>query len=540
VTRTHGPFDYVVAGAGTAGCVLANRLSADPDVSVLLVEAGGKDDWIWIHIPVGYLYCIGNPRTDWCYRTEPDPGLNGRSILYARGKVLGGCSSINAMLYLRGQKRDYDEWARLANDPGWSWESVFPVFKRSEDSHRGAGDAHGAGGEWRVERQRLSWEILDAFREAMAQAGIPKTDDFNRGDNEGCGLFEVNQRRGVRWNATKAFLRPVQDRPNLTVMTDALVKRVRLDGRRATGIEFVRGDEEAFAEARIETILALGSIGSPQVLQLSGIGPGELLQEHGIPAVHERRGVGENLQDHLQLRAAFKVKNVVTLNQRANSLWGKAMMGLEYALFRTGPLTMAPSQLGGFTRSSPEHVTPNIEYHVQPLSLDKFGDPLHPFPAFTASVCNLRPTSRGYVRIRSADPHAHPAIMLNYLSTPEDRRVAADGLRLTRRIAAQPALAKYAPDEFKPGREYQADEALAKAAGDVGTTIFHPVGTCRMGVASDPAAVVDSRLRVIGLERLRVVDASIMPTITSGNTNSPTVMIAERGAEMIRADRKAM
>jgi choline dehydrogenase len=540
VSRTHGSFDYVVAGAGTAGCVLANRLSADPDVSVLLVEAGGKDDWIWIHIPVGYLYCIGNPRTDWCYRTEPDPGLNGRSILYARGKVLGGCSSINAMLYLRGQKRDYDEWARLANDPGWSWESVFPVFKRSEDSHRGAGDAHGAGGEWRVERQRLSWEILDAFREAMAQAGIPKTDDFNRGDNEGCGLFEVNQRRGVRWSATRAFLRPVQDRPNLAVMTGALVKRVRLDGRRATGIEFVHGGEEAFAEARIETILALGSIGSPQVLQLSGIGPGELLQEHGIPAVHDRRGVGENLQDHLQLRAAFKVRNVVTLNQRANSLWGKAMMGFEYALFRTGPLTMAPSQLGGFTRSSPEHATPNIEYHVQPLSLDKFGDPLHPFPAFTASVCNLRPTSRGYVRIRSADPHAHPAIMPNYLSTPEDRRVAADGLRLTRRIAAQPALAKYAPDEFKPGREYQTDEALAKAAGDVGTTIFHPVGTCRMGVASDPAAVVDSRLRVIGLERLRVVDASIMPTITSGNTNSPTVMIAERGAEMIRADRKAM
>jgi choline dehydrogenase len=540
VSRTHGSFDYVVAGAGTAGCVLANRLSADPDVSVLLVEAGGKDDWIWIHIPVGYLYCIGNPRTDWCYRTEPDPGLNGRSILYARGKVLGGCSSINAMLYLRGQKRDYDEWARLANDPGWSWESVFPVFKRSEDSHRGAGDAHGAGGEWRVERQRLSWEILDAFREAMAEAGIPKTDDFNRGDNEGCGLFEVNQRCGVRWSATRAFLRPVQDRPNLAVMTGALVKRVRLDGRRATGIEFVHGGEEAFAEARIETILALGSIGSPQVLQLSGIGPGELLQEHGIPAVHDRRGVGENLQDHLQLRAAFKVRNVVTLNQRANSLWGKAMMGFEYALFRTGPLTMAPSQLGGFTRSSPEHATPNIEYHVQPLSLDKFGDPLHPFPAFTASVCNLRPTSRGYVRIRSADPHAHPAIMPNYLSTPEDRRVAADGLRLTRRIAAQPALAKYAPDEFKPGREYQTDEALAKAAGDVGTTIFHPVGTCRMGVASDPAAVVDSRLRVIGLERLRVVDASIMPTITSGNTNSPTVMIAERGAEMIRADRKAM
>ena len=537
--NTVGVWDYVIAGAGTAGCVLANRLSADPNVTVLLLEAGGKDDWIWIHIPVGYLYCIGNPRTDWCYRTEPDPGLNGRSILYARGRVLGGCSSINAMLYLRGQKRDYDEWAQLANDPGWSWQNVFPVFKRSEDSHRGAGDAHGAGGEWRVERQRLSWEILDAFREAMAQAGIPKTDDFNRGDNEGCGLFEVNQKRGVRWNATKAFLRPALGRPNLTVMTDALVQRIRLDGKRATGIEFVRGGEEVFAAARIETILALGSIGSPQVLQLSGIGPGALLQQHGIAAAHPLPGVGENLQDHLQLRTAFKVQNVVTLNQRANSLWGKAMMGLEYALFRTGPLTMAPSQLGGFTRSSPGHATPNIEYHVQPLSLDKFGDALHPFPAFTASVCNLRPTSRGHVRIKGADPRTHPAIMLNYLSTSEDRTVAADGLRLTRKIAAQPALAKYAPAEFKPGVEFQSDDELAKAAGDVGTTIFHPVGSCKMGVTSDPAAVVDSRLRVIGLEGLRVVDASIMPTITSGNTNSPTVMIAERGAEMIRADRRA-
>ena len=538
MSRTLGIFDYVIAGAGTAGCVLANRLSADPDVTVLLLEAGGKDDWIWIHIPVGYLYCIGNPRTDWCYRTEPDPGLNGRSILYARGKVLGGCSSINAMLYLRGQKRDYDEWARLAHDPAWSWEHVLPVFKRSEDSHRGADASHGAGGEWRVERQRLSWEILDAFGEAMAQAGIPRTDDFNRGDNEGCGLFEVNQKRGVRWSATKGFLRPVLHRPNLTVVTDSLVQRVRLDGKRATGIEFIRDGEEVFAEARIGTILALGSIGSPQVLQLSGVGAGALLQSRGLPVTHDLAGVGENLQDHLQLRTAFKVQNVVTLNQRANSLWGKAMMGLEYALFRTGPLTMAPSQLGGFARSSPAHPTPNVEFHVQPLSLDKFGDPLHPFPAFTASVCNLRPTSRGHVRIKSADPRAHPAIMLNYLSTPEDRKVAADALRLARKVATQPALAKYRPSEFKPGVEFQSDDELAKAAGDVGTTIFHPVGTCKMGVASDPTAVVDSRLSVIGLERLRVVDASIMPTITSGNTNSPTVMIAERGAEVIRADRR--
>ncbi|HET9044607.1 MAG TPA: GMC family oxidoreductase N-terminal domain-containing protein [Burkholderiales bacterium] len=540
MARALGSFDYVIVGAGTAGCVLANRLSADPEVSVLLIEAGGKDDWIWIHIPVGYLYCIGNPRTDWCYRTEPDPGLNGRSILYARGKVLGGCSSINAMLYLRGQTRDYEEWARHANDPSWSWESVLPVFKRSEDFHQGADAMHGAGGEWRVERQRLSWEILEAYREAMIQAGIPPTDDFNRGDNHGAGFFEVNQRRGVRWSASKGFLKPVMHRPNLTVVTDALVERVRFDGRRAAGIELVRSGEIGFAAARIETILAAGAIGSPQILQLSGVGAGELLRPHGIAVAHDLPGVGENLQDHLQLRTAYKVRDVVTLNQRAGSLRGKAMMGLEYALFRTGPLTMAPSQLGGFARSSPAHATPNVEFHVQPLSLDKFGDPLHPFPAFTASVCNLRPTSRGHVRIRSADPRAHPAIMLNYLSTPEDRTVAAESLRLARTVAAQPALVKYQPAEFKPGIEFQSDDELAKAAGDVGTTIFHPVGTCRMGVASDPKAVVDSRLRVIGLERLRVVDASIMPTITSGNTNSPTVMIAERGAEMIRADRKTL
>ncbi|MCU0896592.1 MAG: GMC family oxidoreductase N-terminal domain-containing protein [Burkholderiales bacterium] len=539
MTRDFGTFDYVIAGAGTAGCVLANRLSADPDVSVLLVEAGGKDDWIWIHIPVGYLYCIGNPRTDWCYRTAPDPGLNGRSILYARGKVLGGCSSINAMLYLRGQKRDYDEWAALTGDPGWSWSSVFPVFRQSEDNYRGANEAHGAGGEWRVEQQRLSWEILDAFRAAAAEAGIPNTDDFNRGDNEGSGRFEVNQRRGVRWNAAKAFLRPAMRRPNLTVVTDALVERVRVAGGRAAGIEFTRGGERSFAASRIESVLATGAIGSPRILQLSGIGPSTLLRERGIPVAHELPGVGENLQDHLQLRMAFKVRNVVTLNTLANSWTGKARMALEYALFRTGPLTMAPSQMGAFARSSPEHATPNVEFHVQPLSLDKFGDPLHPFPAFTASVCNLRPTSRGHVHIESADPRAHPKIMLNYLSTAADQRVAIDSLRLTRRIVTQTrALAKYQPEEFLPGPAFASDEDLVTAAGNVGTTIFHPVGTCRMGRASDPDAVVDSRLRVRGLAGLRVVDASIMPTITSGNTNSPTVMIAERGSAMIREDRR--
>ncbi|HTQ75849.1 MAG TPA: GMC family oxidoreductase N-terminal domain-containing protein [Burkholderiales bacterium] len=535
--RELGNWDYVIVGAGTAGCVLANRLSADPEVTVLLLEAGGKDDWVWIHIPVGYLFCIGNPRTDWCYRTEPEAGLNGRSILYARGKVLGGCSSINAMVYMRGQSRDYDEWKALGN-PGWGWEDVLPVFRRSEDYHLGADAAHGAGGEWRVEKQRLSWEILDAFRDAMAEAGIPKIGDFNRGDNEGSGLFEVNQKRGVRWNASKAFLRPAMRRRNLTVLTNAEALRLRLEGKRSAGVEFSRGGEELLARARVETVLAAGAIGSPQILQLSGVGPPDLLRERGIPVAHESPGVGANLQDHLQLRMAFKVKNVRTLNERANTLAGKISMGLEYLLFRTGPLTMAPSQLGGFTRSDPSQKTANLEYHIQPLSLDKFGDPLHPFPAFTASVANLRPTSRGSVRIKSSDPRAAPAIRPNYLSTEADRRIAAASLRLTRGIARRPALAQYGPEEFLPGEKFQTDEELARVAGDIGTTIFHPVGTCRMGPDSDAAAVVDPRLRVRGIERLRVVDASIMPTITSGNTNSPTLMIAERGSDMIREDRR--
>ena len=537
-----GPYDYVIIGGGTSGCLLANRLSANPEHSVLLLEAGGKDDWIWIHIPVGYLYCIGNPRTDWCYKTEPDPGLNGRSILYARGRVLGGCSSINAMLYLRGQARDYDEWARLTGDPGWSWQNVLPIFRKSEDHWRGADDFHGtrddeAGGEgheWRVEQQRLSWEILDAFREAALEAGIAKVDDFNRGDNSGSSRFEVNQRRGVRVNASKAFLRPAMARGNLTVLTRAQVKKLRMDGRRCVGVEFWHGTEETFAEARRETILAAGSIGSPQILQLSGIGPGALLQKHGIPVVHDLPGVGENLQDHLQLRMAFKVQNVLTLNTMANSLWGKAKMALEYALYRTGPLTMAPSQLGAFLKSDASQPTPNMEYHVQPLSLEKFGEPLHPFPAFTASICNLRPASRGHIRIQSPDPRAYPAITLNYLSTPEDRRIAAEGLRVTRRIVTgTQTMKKYSPEEFLPGPAFQSEEELVKAAGNVGTTIFHPVGTCRMGVDSDPMSVTTSSLKVRGIERLRVIDASIMPTITSGNTNSPTVMIAERGAALV-------
>ena len=535
VPRSIGRFDYVIVGAGSAGCVLANRLSADPEVRVLLLEAGGRDNYIWIHIPIGYLYTQNNPRTDWCFRTESEPGLNGRALNYPRGRVLGGCSAINGMIYMRGQARDYDLWRQMGN-PGWAWDDVLPYFRKSEDFVHGADEAHGSGGEWRVEEMRLRWEILDAFREAAAETGIPKITDFNRGDNEGCGYFQVNQKKGVRWTTAKGFLRPAIKRPNLMVLTHAQAGALRLDGKRVTGIDFWLHGIENSAEAG-EVILASGSIGSPQLLQLSGIGPADLLRQHGIAVRHELAGVGENLQDHLQIRTVFKVSNTPTLNERANRLMGRMGMGLEYFLMRRGPLTMAPSQLGAFARSDAAKDTANLEYHVQPLSLDKFGDPLHPFPAFTASVCNLRPTSRGHVRIKSADPRAHPLIRPNYLATPEDRQVAADAIRLTRRICEAPALRRYTPEEYRPGPQLVSDADLAKAAGDIGTTIFHPVGTCKMG--QDPTSVVDERLRVRGVQGLRVADASIMPTITSGNTNAPVIMIAEKAAEMIREDRRA-
>ena len=531
-------YDYVIVGAGTAGCVLANRLSADPDVSVLLIEAGGKDNYFWINIPVGYLYTINNPRTDWCYKIEPDPGLNGRSIDYARGKVLGGCSSINAMIYMRGQKSDYDHWAELGNR-GWSWDDVLPVFKRSEDYQHGADEFHGSGGELRVEERRVNWEILDVWREAAQECGIPKIEEFNRGDNFGNAYFQMNQRRGVRWSGTRAYLRPVMHRSNLDVIINTHVQRIRVetqDGkRRVTGLEVREGQGQSrFIQAGREVLLAAGSIGSPQILQLSGIGPGNLLQKHGIPVVHELNGVGENLHDHLQIRMIYKVQNVVTLNQRVNSIFGKMAMGLEYFLLKTGPLTMPPSQLGAFAKSDPSQVSANIEWHVQPLSLDKFGDAPHRFNAITPSVCNLRPTSRGHVRITSPDPDAYPAITLNYLSTYEDRMVATSGMRFTRRIMATDALARYKPEEWKPGPDIESDEELVKAAGDLGTTIFHPVSTCKMG--HDEMAVVDDRLKVHGVDGIRVIDASIMPRITSGNTNAPVVMIAEKGAEFIRQD----
>jgi choline dehydrogenase-like flavoprotein len=525
-------FDYVIVGAGTAGCLLANRLSADPNVSVLLLEAGGRDNYHWIHIPVGYLYCISNPRTDWCFTTDKEPGLNGRSLAYPRGRVLGGCSSINGMIYMRGQARDYDQWRQMGC-AGWGWDDVLPYFRKSEDYFAGADDMHGSGGEWRVEEMRVRWDILDAFQAAAEAAGIPRTTDFNRGDNEGSSYFKVNQRHGVRVSSAKAFLRPAAGRRNLRIETGAQVRRLLIEEQSARGVEYVQGGTQRVVRARREVVLAAGSVGSPHILELSGVGPGAVLQKAGIPVLLDRAQVGENLQDHLQLRLAYKVSGIRTLNEQASRLFGKMAIGLEYLLKRSGPMAMAPSQLGIFTRSSPHYDTPNLQYHVQPLTLEKFGDPVHPFPAFTASVCNLRPQSRGSIHAASSDFRSQPAIRPNYLTAEADRTVAAESIRLTRRIVGQAPLQPYKPQEFKPGPDYRSEDDLVRAAGEIGTTIFHPVGTCRMG--ADPDSVVDERLNVRGIARLRIADASVMPTITSGNTNSPTLMIAEKAAALILA-----
>ena len=531
-----GRFDYVIVGGGTAGCVLANRLSADPDVRVLLLEAGGNDRYHWIHIPVGYLYCIGNPRVDWMMSTAKEPGLNGRALRYPRGKVLGGCSSINGMIYMRGQAADYDGWRQMGNT-GWGWDDVLPYFLKSEDHHGGPSDMHGAGGEWKVQRQRLTWDILRAFQDAAAEAGYPPTDDFNAGTNEGSGFFEVNQHNGLRWNARKAFLSPARGRPNLRVMTHAMAERLLLEDGRAVGVRFTQRGAPMEAQADGEVILTAGAIHSPALLEVSGIGDPQVLGALGIETRHALAGVGRNLQDHLQIRTAYKVSGTKTLNETANSLLGKARIALEYALKRSGPLSMAPSQMGLFTKSDPALATPDLEYHVQPLSTDRLGDPLHPFPAITVSVCNLRPESVGTCHVTAPDARVQPDIRLNYLSAPRDKEVAVAAIRQARQIVRGEALKRYRPEEFLPGPDCQSDDDLLKCAGDIATTIFHPVGTCKMG--NDPLAVVDPELKVHGLRGLRIADASVMPKIVSGNTASPVVMIAEKCADFARADRKA-
>ena len=535
-TRIEGDFDYIIVGAGTAGCIVANRLSADPRNRVLILEAGGSDNWIWFHIPVGYLFAIGNPRSDWMFRTEAEAGLNGRSLAYPRGKVIGGSSAINAMISMRGQAADYDHWRQLGLT-GWGYDDVLPAFRSLEDHFLGESEHHGVGGGWRIEAPRLSWAVLDAVGEAAQQMGIRKIPDFNTGDNEGVGYFHVNQKRGRRWSSARGFLKPALKRANLRLEKNVLVDRLIVENGRAAGVLFARDGQVFEARTKGEIILCAGSIGSTQVLHRSGIGPAEWLAPLGIASVVDRPGVGRNLQDHLQQRAIYKVSGVRTLNETYYSYMRRGLMGLDYAFRRRGPLTMAPSQLGIFTRSDPRRDRANIQFHVQPLSLDKFGDPLHRFPAITVSACNLQPTSRGTVRIKSAVPDQAPSIAPSYLSTEEDRQVAADAIRTTRRLMKQAALAAYRPEEFLPGPSVGDDEAsLAKAAGDIGTTIFHPVGTAKMGTESDPLAVVDERLRFRGLAGLRVADASVMPTITSGNTNTPTAMIAEKGAAIILAD----
>jgi choline dehydrogenase len=528
-------FDYIVVGAGSAGCVLANRLSADARNRVLVLEAGGNDNWIWFHIPVGYLFAIGNPRADWMFKTAPEPGLGGRSLAYPRGRVIGGCSAINAMIYMRGQAADYDGWRQLGLS-GWGWDDVLPIFRRQEDHFAGSTGLHGAGGEWRVEEPRMRWPILDAVQNAAAEIGIPKIDDFNTGDNFGSSYFHVNQKMGRRWSAARGFLKPVLKRTNVALRTDVHVEKIAVENGRATGVSYSQGGRPIFARARGAVVLAAGSIGTPQLLELSGIGSGKVLSRVGVDVTRELPGVGQNLQDHLQIRPIYEVSNTRTLNVDYQSLLKRARMGLDYAMFRRGPLTMAPSQLGIFAKSSPDRDTANLQFHFQPLSLDKFGEPMHRFAAITVSVCNLRPTSRGSVHIASREATTHPVIAPNYLSTPEDRDVAVDAIKLARKLCAANALKPYHPVEFRPGKSVVSDDDLARAAGDLGTTIFHPVGTAKMGRDDDPLAVVDQRLRVRGIEGLRIADASIMPRITSGNTNSPTMMIAEKAAEMILAD----
>jgi choline dehydrogenase len=540
VSESDQTFDYIVVGAGSAGCLLANRLSADPANRVLLLEAGGRDNWIWYHIPVGYMYSSGNPRSDWCYTTEPEPGLNGRRMPCPRGKVIGGSSAINAMIYIRGQAGDYDHWRQLGLR-GWGWDDVLPYFRKHEDHFGGENEHHGAGRELRVDPQRADYPINKVFEHAIEQAGIPSSRDLNTGEAEGMGRCEVTQKGGLRMSAARAFLKPALTRQNLKLETGVMCERILFDGRRASGIQYRQDGRTKTARAGGEVILCAGAIGTPQLLLLSGIGPAAHLQELGIDVVADRSGVGENFHDHLQFPQRFAVDFNGTLNDTYWSLTKRAWIGLEYALFRRGPLSMAPHQYACYMKSDPSQDRPNLALYPIPYARESAASArLRRGSGITLSICDLRPTSRGRLRLKKNDAAEYPSLLFNYLTSDRDQRVAIDGLKIVKRIVQQPALARLNPqvvtEGVMPGED---DASYLQTAKTIAFTIFHPVGSAKMGIASDPMAVVDERLRVMGVEGLRVIDASAIPAVTSGNTNAPTMMIAEKGAEMILSDARS-
>jgi choline dehydrogenase len=528
-------YDYIIVGAGSAGCVLANRLSADPRCSVLLLEAGPADSYPWIHIPIGYAKTMFNPRVNWCFYTEPDPGMNGRKIYWPRGKTLGGSSSINGLISIRGQRADYDRW-EAAGNPGWGYDDVLPYFRRLERAVDGDSTYHGTSGPLWCSPIRQRHELIDAVIAAGNQLGIPRNDDFNGANQEGVGYYHLTTRNGWRCSTASAYLRPIRRRTNLAVATEAHALRVVFDGRRAKAVVYRRGGADQTAAARREVLLCAGALQTPQLLQLSGIGPAALLNAFGIPVVHELPGVGQNLQDHLQARVIFECTKAITTNDDLRNPWRKLGIGLAYVFRRSGPMAIGINQGGIFARTTRDAATPDVQFHIATLSSDMAGSPTHAFPGFTMSVCQLQPESRGCVRIQSADPMVAPAMQANYLSTEKDRRTLVAGIRLARRLAATAALTPYVRAEYRPGPAATSDADLLEFAKNTGGTIFHPSGTCKMGpIASDRMAVVDHQLRVHGIDALRVVDCGAMPTVTSGNTNVPAVMMAEKAADMILA-----